>query len=403
MIQEKSRTAILLPIFLWLFVWGGMFASRGSLRFSNPLIFIQSARAWLPLLSVYIVLIWIFASKAPFPFKANPIRFLLFYCLLGIIVSIFLSPDIMTSLYWAGTYLSPILVMWFLLDRDYALESLKVIIYVNYAVFILITGVFIPAALKSGGPISGRASFWELPFGFGEMRANGVGRFALIASIIGGVRILISRDKKRFMWLVLIGPALYLLARTQSRTALLGLAVAGILFVLLKHIDWRLILVTPVAAYVIWISGFEWRAHGQFERVVNLTGRNMTWERGLEMIKQSPFLGWGFHADRLLLNSEHMHNSYLHAMIHSGLFGTTFFIAAFIAVWRLIIKSDVFGRARFIRGADQAMLIESVLFLGFLTARSFFESTGAFYGVDLLLLIPSIAFIHLWTIENPLT
>jgi hypothetical protein len=45
--------------------------------------------------------------------------------------------------------------------------------------------------------------------------------------------------------------------------------------------------------------------------------------------------------------------------------------------------------------------MQSVLILGFLTARSFFESTAAFYGVDLLLLVPAVAYIYQWAFEHP--
>jgi hypothetical protein len=38
-------------------------------------------------------------------------------------------------------------------------------------------------------------------------------------------------------------------------------------------------------------------------------------------------------------------------------------------------------------------LTEAILIVGFLTARGFFESTAAFYGVDLLLLVPAMAVI----------
>ena len=47
----------------------------------------------------------------------------------------------------------------------------------------------------------------------------------------------------------------------------------------------------------------------------------------------------------------------------------------------------------------RTLLFESTMIAGFLTARSFFESTAAFYGVDLLLFIPAIACVALaaWT------
>lgn len=394
-------------VFFWLLVWGGMFSAPGPLRlFSlrlNPFDIIQTFRPYFPLLAAYLLLIWILANRASFPFRVNPMRFLIFYCGLGIVVSLFLSPDMTTSLYWASMYLSPFMVIWFILDGRDPDRLLKLLVHVNYGVFIIITIFLIPAAFRARGPSSGRLELWELPFGIGNMVANGVGRFALVSIIIASIRFIITKNRFRILWLPILPPALYLLARTQSRTALLGLGVACMLLVLLLHVDWRLVFAGPVVAYVVWISGVQWRAHGRLDTLVDLTGREFTWERAFEMIKQSPFLGWGFHADRLLLNSEHMHNSYLHAMIHSGLFGTLLFVAAFVALWIAIVKADIFGRARYVTGQDRPLLIESVLFFGFMTSRSFFESTGAFYGVDLLLLVPSMAYIYHWIVKNPRT
>lgn len=394
-------------VFFWLLVWGGMFSAPGPLRlFSlsfNPIEVIQAFRPYFPLVAAYILLVWILANRARFPLSSNPLRFLLLYCSLGIIVSIFLSPDMTTSLYWATMYISPILVLWFVLDGREPDKTLKSLIYVNYGVFILITLFLIPGAYEAQGPASGRLQLWRLPFGLGTMIANGVGRFALVTIIIASMRFMSSKKRFRFLWMIVIPPSLYLLARTQSRTALLGFSVVCILVVLIFHVDWRLFFAGPIAAYVIYVSGFQWRAQGQFQTLVDLSGREFTWERAFQMIKQSPFLGWGFHADRMLLNSEHMHNSYLHAMIHSGLIGTILFLVAFVSMWYAIVKSDIFGRARFVSGPDKPLLIESVLFFGFMTSRSFFESTGAFYGVDLLLLVPSMAFIYQWIVNNPKT
>lgn len=394
-------------IFFWLLVWGGMFSAPGPLRFLslgfNPVVIVQAFRPYFPIAAAYLLVIWILANRAHFPMRSNPLRFLLFYCAFGIVVSFFLSPDMTTSLYWASMYLSPFMVMWFIFDSGDPDRILKMLIYFNYGIFIVITLVLIPGAYEAQGPTSGRLSLWRLPFGLGTMVANGVGRFALVTIIIASMRFMATKQRLRFLWLAVIPPSLYLLARTQSRTALLGLTVVCVLVVFLLHVDWRLIFVGPIAAYVIYVSGFQWRARGQFQTLVNLSGREFTWERAFEMIKQSPFLGWGFHADRLLLNSEHMHNSFLHALIHSGIFGTVLFVAAFVSLWGAMLKSGVFARARLIKGSDKPLLIESVLIFGFMSARSFFESTGAFYGVDLLLLVPSMAYIYHWIVNNPRT
>jgi len=236
---------------------------------------------------------------------------------------------------------------------------------------------------------------YRLPLGVGSILTNGAGRFALVVIIVSTVRMITQTRKWRWLWLLGLLPTLFLLIQTQSRTALLGLAVSSTLFVLIRGIGWRFLFVGPAAAAVIYISGIKWRVHGNLSRLILLSGREATWERGLAQIKDSPFLGWGFHADRIMLQSEHMHNSYLHAMIQTGLVGALFFLAAFLSFWFVVVRAGLFARVKAMTGKDQALVMESIMIVGYMTARSVFESTAAFYGVDLLLIVPAMAFIAL--------
>lgn len=390
---------------LWILIWGGMFSDisyLGSIHaFSNPLALLQSVRPLFPIAAVYLGLMWILAARSRFPFAKTPLGFMFYYSLIGIFSSVLLSPQKAVSIYWAALYISPFLVIWIVIDKPEILESLKKITYINYAVVIFISMSLIPEVIRIGGSDEKFTQIYALPFHLGEIRANGVGRFALLAFIVAFVRMVFESKKRKYLWIVVILPSLFLLAQTRSRTSLLGLAVVSILFVFLKGIDWRFLFIGPGAAYIIWLSGIKWRLHGQVEKIMDLTGREYTWQRGLEQIKQSPVFGWGFHADRLMLRSEHMHNSYLHAAIHSGLVGAVFFVAALIGIWALIIRSGVFRLVRRGLAADKPILIESLLIVSFLTERSFFESTAAFYGVDLLILVPAMAFIIVWAQANP--
>ena len=133
---------------------------------------------------------------------------------------------------------------------------------------------------------------------------------------------------------------------------------------------------------------------------MDLTGREATWQRGIELFKHSPFFGSGFHADRLMLEYEHMHNSYFHSLVQSGALGTLFFIGAIISVWIIIIKFRLYEKIRKLKGIEQAFLMESILITAFLTERSLFESSGAFFGVDLLLFVPAVTYIWFWTYTN---
>jgi O-antigen ligase len=388
---------------LWLLVWGGMFTGIYNLKgrgLSDPMSFFQAARAFFPLVAVYLSLMWMLLKRPGFSFLRMPAGFLFAYFTVGAISSVFLSPNRMTALYWACEYVAPLLVVWVTMEMPEPLEGLRKLLYLNNVVVVLIFATIFPDVLRVGGSDERFSQFYRLPFNLGEMRANGVGRFALVTIIIAFTYLICRRGKGKVVWGLLLMPALFMLAQTRSRTSLLGLAIAGVLLVLILGVDLRFLIIAPAATYLVYLSGIKWRLHGHVEKLMFLTGRDYTWRRGLVQIEHSPFLGWGFHADRLMLNSEHMHNSYLHSAIHAGVFGAGLFLAAIVAVWSLILRSDLLKRIRQVEGSDLPLLMQSVLIIGFLTGRSFFESTAAFYGVDLLLLVPAMGYIWVWIRKN---
>jgi hypothetical protein len=396
---------MILSLALWALAWGGVFTGLYSLQplpsLRDPLAVFQGVRALFPVAAAYICLLWALASRARFRFGRTTLGFLASYGALGLVASIAFSPDRVTALYWGSAYLAPLLVAWFVIERPEPLPILRTILRVNAAIIVILMLAVLPEAYRLGFGRSTRFEIYRMPLGLGEVRANGVGRYALIVLIIAGVSLVTSASKKRLLWLPLAIPAVFILMQTQSRSALLGLAVASMLFVLIRGINLRFLVAGPVAAYVIWTSGVTWRAKGALSSLVFLTGRENTWQKGIDRIGASPVLGWGFHADRLLLNEEHMHNSYLHAAIQAGVVGALLFAAAVVILWAFLWKSGVLRRIRAAAAPDQALLMQSVLILGFLTARSIFESTAAFYGVDLLLLVPAVAYLYQWAYDNP--
>ncbi len=394
-----------LALLLWGMAWGGVFTGPYNLApfpsLQDPFAVFQGLRALLPVAAAYICVLWALASRARFRFGWTSLGFLVYYGALGLAASIFYSPDVVTALYWGSAYLSPLLVAWFVIERPEPLPILRAIFRLNGAIIVLLMLAILPEAYRFGFGRATRYEIYLMPFGLGEVRANGVGRYALIVLIIAGVSLVASASKKRLLWLPGVVPALFILMQTQSRSSLLGLAVVSMLFVLIRGISLRFLIAGPVAAYAIWVSGFTWRAKGEIGSLLFLTGRENTWQRGLARIGESPVFGWGFHADRLLLDQEHMHNSYLHAAIQSGIPGALFFVAAAVVLWAFLWRSGVLRRIRTAPAPDQALLMQAVLILGFLSARSIFESTAAFYGVDLLLLVPAVAYIYQWAFDNP--
>ncbi len=391
--------------FLWGLVWGGMFTglynATSVLMRKSLLNAIQGLRAFLPLLAAYLVLVWLLAKRPKFPFAGAPLGFLFGYCFIGLLSSFFLSPVVSSSMYWLGLYLAPLLVIWYCVEKDQARRYLRLIMALNYGFFFLLTFLIMPESLRVGWGRVPPFQQYTLPLGLGTQRTNGAGRFALVVIIVCVVRFLAGRGRFRLVWPALALPAFFLLLQTQSRTSLLGLAVTAVLFVFLLGVDWRYLFIGPFMAAGAYVSGFKLRARGQVDSLFGLTGRETTWQKGLDQIGQSPFLGWGFNADRILLNSEHMHNSYLHAALHTGVLGALFFALTFLSLWAFILKTRLLQRARDFAAPDRPFLFESILIVGFLTARGFFESTGAFYGVDLLLLAPAAAYIGLMARAEP--
>jgi len=121
-----------------------------------------------------------------------------------------------------------------------------------------------------------------------------------------------------------------------------------------------------------------------------LTGRTVVWAEGIRLIKQSPLLGYGFHADRLLLGT-HAHNSLIHALMQTGLIGTLPFMAALLLGWFLLLKS--LRNLNRLAAVHKGLLIQSAGVLAFLSVRAVFESTGAFFGVDWLILAPLLLYV----------
>lgn len=392
-------------VFLWLLVWGGMFTSIDALvsdEFLRTTIgFVQGVRSLFPLLALFLCLLWVLKERLAFPFRKNPLLFWFIYVAVGVLSSLFLSVEPLTAIYWAGNYLAPLMVAWFALDRPNPWNAVRALIYVNYAMFALVALSILPEAFRVGWGNLPRFKQYTLLFGFGQINVNGAGRYALIIIILLIVRFLLGRSRRRYLLVPAALPFLFLLTQTQSRTALLGLAVATMLFVVMRGSDWRFLFLGPVAVAIVYVSGFQWRSHGDMDRLMSLTGREYTWQAGMDLINQSPFLGWGFQADRIMMNSEHMHNSYLHAGIHTGIIGALFFVAALASFWGMVARSRILFQAKRFSGERRILLFESMMITGFLTARSLFESTAAFYGVDLLLFIPAIAFIVLAARTNP--
>ena len=133
------------------------------------------------------------------------------------------------------------------------------------------------------------------------------------------------------------------------------------------------------------------------------SGRSSVWSEGFRLFKEQPILGQGFHADRLLLGT-HMHNTFMHALIQTGLVGTIPLVVALLYAWVLLIKA-IRNRAS-LPPVHRHLIIQVAGIIVFFSFRAISESTGAFFGVDWLLLAPLLVYLQVVThaagaIEEP--
>ncbi|MBA7680577.1 hypothetical protein ES703_88898 [subsurface metagenome] len=238
-------------------------------------------------------------------------------------------------------------------------------------------------------------NIYMFPGKIGRVTQNGIGRYAGISALIT-----LSRMRKKqsirtwFVWLILFIVSINLLSISQSRTALFGFA-GGVAIILFSFKFYWIALFTPIFTYMIYLSGFLWAAHGTWELFFWLTRRERIWAKGLEVFSRSPLVGFGFHADRYLIEWHHIHNSFIHSLIQSGILGTIFFIAAIYGIWLVVVKNNLIKKSMDISSTENLYLSESLAVLAFLTLRSFFESTAAFYGADLFFIVPVLIYIHI--------
>ncbi|MDP6130280.1 MAG: O-antigen ligase family protein [Dehalococcoidia bacterium] len=128
------------------------------------------------------------------------------------------------------------------------------------------------------------------------------------------------------------------------------------------------------------------------ESFFEFTGRTAVWADGWTLFKESPVVGYGFHADRLKFGT-HMHNSFMQALVQTGFLGTIPLVAALLLSWYLLVKA-VRNLSRF-STTDRHLTIQTAGIIAFFSVRTFTESPGSFFGVDWLLLAPFLLYLTL--------
>lgn len=400
----------LLGMGLWSLLWLGYNTGPGYVMTPgfphNALEFIHGIRAFFPMLASFIAFLLIVArSKRLFERLMSPLGLMLAYAILGIASSLTLSPDPVNALYYGANYLAIVLALLAIVLVEDPLPTLWKVLKFTWIVGTILTLSLLGAIpfLGSAAVIASESSpvgvraYGSAPdlLGMTGTRNTGFARYAAISALVALPGVL--RKGKlvvRIIWGIVLAASLYALIIANGRTETLAF-VGGVVVILVAEKAKRTvnILVSVGATILLGLRGFFSGFYlyitrtGHFD--TTMSGRTATWDEAWHYIFQSPWVGYGFQADRYFLQ-QHMHNAFLHVLIQSGLLGGGAILIGFVIVWVNII------RYFFIRQpADKSLIPPEIpaVFL-FVTISSLTESTFAYFSAAWLLSAPIVGYVE---------
>jgi O-antigen ligase len=131
------------------------------------------------------------------------------------------------------------------------------------------------------------------------------------------------------------------------------------------------------------VSDYLMRGQTQ-ELFESMSGRTQIYEHGVTAFQDAPIFGRGQWTDRLVFY-EHVHNSFLQALLNAGIVGGIPYFASWIAGWIMFFKLR--NRWKWLGREDRVCLLESGAVMMFFTVRAMPETTTASFAVDLLVMV----------------
>lgn len=410
---------ISLPALLWIAVWLGI--NTGPWVFKqtpdNLLDWLNYFRTVFPTAVLFIAYI-VMAERGDFGKKIinGPVKLWLIYGLISLGICI-KSPKPLDAAYWAVNYLSVFAVMAiFLLGEN----KLAKVVRLNYLSWI-VTAFFLCILVLVARDVLFVDYRYGWLTGYGIIhrmdtvgnvtmsRSSGMARFAAVPGIVTFVLLLTGSSWKRILWIIPFVLSAVLIWFMQSRGAILGLAFSMAFVTIFLGTRSRIVgfigLISIVLLYFTdfipdraerYIKKHFYRGQTQ-EELLTLTGRTRAWKKAWLQIEKTPIFGRGPQSDRYLIKT-HVHNTYLYALLQAGMVGATAFVGGLVWAWVL------FFRAILRKTADQlgqrVILIQTGGILAFFTVRSIPEVCGAMFGVDLMVMVPALAYLTLLDRED---
>lgn len=412
--SAKSRLKLsenaLMGMGLWLLLWLGYNTGPGYVAKAdwpaNTTQLIHGVRAFFPILAGWIAVIVIFArARRLFPWIMGPLGLILLYTIVGMISSVTLSIDPGIAFYYAANYLGIVLVLLAIVSVEDPRQDLLHVLRLTWVI-----GTMLTLSLLGAIPILGSSVIVETegtPFGMraygggqtilgmASSRNTGFARYAAISAlwVLPGI-LRKGKLAVRIVWGVLFVASVYALVLANGRTEILAF-IASLVIVLAAEKARRFVyfLAGVGAAIILGLRGFYSQFFLYFTRTghldVTMTGRTAIWQEGWNVVMNSPWVGFGFQADRLLMGGLHMHNAFLHSLIQSGFLGGGAVIVSLGIVWYFTVHYFFLHQP-----SDKSLIpAEIPAVLLFTTVSSITESTFAYYSAAWLLSAPIFAYV----------
>lgn len=392
---------------LWVLLWLGYntdidYLSRPGFP-GNTADLIHGIRAFAPVLAAWIAgLVIVARANRLLPWISGPLGLMLLYAVIGLASSLTFSPDPVTGLYYGANYLAIVLVMLAVVLVHDPLTDIHNVLRLTWVVGIIITIGLLAAlpylggmvTVSESGPLHVRAyDTVNAVAGMAGPRNTGFARYAGISALVALAPILRKGNPIfRTLWAVVFAASLYALIIANGRTETIAF-VGGVLMIMLGERSKRTAnaLITIAGTILLGLRGFYSAFYMYITRTGHLdftmTGRVETWQEGWNVILGSPWVGWGFQADRLTVGA-HMHNAFLHVLIQAGLIGGGAMLLSLAITWYYILKYFIFRRP-----SDGLLVPQEIpaVFL-FVMISSFMESTFAYFSAAWLLSAPIVAY-----------
>jgi hypothetical protein len=305
------------------------------------------------------------------------------------------SPEPMWSLYWSVAFLATIFAAWTFIDRAEPMNSARVLLVVTWV------ATFVVAAIV--GYQARNSVFGEGGTGYGVIgelhdlsRSSGVARWAAVPGLVCLLRAYHTRKVSVIaFYLGAAAISFFIVYRMQSRGAIFGV-VAALLFALLVSSKMRRYALPFAAVAIVFILILDSPAtvsnrvasyleRGQTpEAFLSMTGRTRAYKHGLAAFQEAPIFGRGQWADRLVIG-EHVHNSFLQALLNAGILGGIPYLGSWVFGWVLFYKLQ--KRSASLLSEDRIHVLECGTVMMFFSVRAIPETTTASFAVDLLVMV----------------